>query len=42
MNKDKINIGSCDFNQEGWYTLDKACPHYASRQNKIDINLFFI
>ena len=38
MNKDKINIGSCDFNQEGWYTLDKACPHYASRQNKIDIN----
>ena len=38
MKKNKINIGSCDFNKEGWYTLDKASSHYSSRQNKIDFN----
>jgi predicted SAM-dependent methyltransferase len=38
MKKDKINIGSCDFSKDGWYTLDKLCSHYSSRQNTIDID----
>jgi len=33
-----INIGSCDFQKDGWINLDKPCSHYSARQSSIDIS----
>jgi len=38
MNKKFINLGSYDFQMDGWLNLDKRISHYSAKQKRIDIN----